>query len=143
MPYRFEWDNTNNILLSFYSGVLTMDEVRKTYLDAEPYYDNSTGLVHNIIHMKDGDFSTKINMKDLMNIPEGTRYAEKYRERIGWSVYIGMRDNPFYQMVTAIRMQNANLRMRWFDEMEEAYTFLHENGMIESPDIPADVKSKM
>ncbi len=136
MPYHFEWDYNNNILLSFYSGVLTMEEIRQTYLDAEAYYDNSTGLIHNIIYMTGADFNEKVNAKDLMNIPEGTAYAEKYRDRIGWTVYVGLRENPLYHMVTTIRMQHANLRMSWFDTMDEAYTFLYQNGMINSPANP-------
>jgi len=136
MPFRYEWDAKNNVLVNFYSGEITQDEIRQTYLDAEPYFDNSTGLVHNILHLTHSSFDHTIKTDKLFNIPEVANYANKYRERIGWSLYVGHKDNALYQMVSAINMQKSNLRMRWFNTMDEAYQFLHDNGMIESPDNP-------
>jgi len=136
MPFQYEWDAENNILINFYTGEVSLEEAKQTYVEAAPFFENSTGVIHNIINLTNGYFAPDIKVTTFTNLPESIAYAEKYRERIGWSLYLGHKDNPLYQMITSINMQKNNLRMRWLDTMDDAYQFLYDNGMIESPKNP-------
>jgi len=136
MPFQYEWDEKNNVLINFYSGEITIEEVKQTYRDAEHYYDNSIGTVHNIIHLTKSDFYKTIRQDKMFSLPEAMHYAEKYRDRIGWSLYVGHKNNALYRMISSINMQRQKLRLKWFDEMDEAYQFLYEEGLIESAQSP-------
>jgi len=132
MPYQYVWDADNNILLNFYSDVITLEEANQSYIDAEPYYDNSTGIVHNIIDLTNANMYDLIKADTLLTSPYATAYAEKYRDRIGWTVFVGRRDNSLYRAVFKIRMARNDLKMHWGDDLDSAYQFLYERQAIPS-----------
>jgi len=136
MPYQYEWDAENNTLINFYSDVITLEEANQSYIDAEPYYDKNTGLIHNIIDLTHANMYDAIKEDTLLTSPQATKYATKYRDRIGWTIFVGRRDNAVYQSVFKVRMAKNDLKMHWVDDLNEAYQFLYENQAISSPNNP-------
>lgn len=100
-----------------------MDDMSAAGIAALEALDESTQIIHVFFDMAQ---MTKLvpSLNELLNRPRAKRFYE--HPHMGWSIYIGPKDNPFFQFVSSTITQNFGAKMRWYHTEDEALTFVGE-----------------
>ena len=118
MPYKISWYIPDEVVYIHYSGIVCVDELRKSLQEAYNYMESSPRhLVHTISDVV--DVVTPTTIKDSMKI---IREVGSH-PRTGWTVSIREK-SPLVKMGSAMGSSIFGLRFRAFDTLEQAMVHL-------------------
>ena len=121
MPYKTEWYVEKRIILTSYTGIINVEDIRGQIDETHALIEQGTPLIHSIIDLSQIEKWPPLNVVNefrAMNI-------ESVRERIGWSIIVA--NNVVLKFGSALFAPIFNLRQRIFSTLEEALAFLQEN----------------
>ncbi len=120
MSFRLSWAVEHRIILCQYIGHITLETVNEAARKAVPMVENGQQPIHFIMDVQE--------MSGLhYGVQEGASRQFPFDiHSIGWIVYVGSRENAFYQFMATALAQYHGLRMRWFETMQEALAFLKD-----------------
>lgn len=121
MPCEAGWLLKDQVFEIIYRGDVTTEDTQQAGRAVLPVLDNATGIVHVIFNMTEiTHLSAKLG--DMANSPRMSAFYS--HPHIGWTIYIGPENNPFYHFVAVALAQKHSGRMRWFTHQGEAMIFL-------------------
>ena len=121
MPYQTVWYVEKRIILTSYTGIINVEDIRGQIDETHALIEQGTPLIHSIIDLSQIEKWPPLNVVNefrAMNI-------ESVRERIGWSVIVA--NNVLLKFGSALFAPIFNLRQRIFSTLDEALIFLQEN----------------
>ena len=121
MPYKTGWYVEKRIILTSYTGIINVEDIRGQIDETHALIEQGTPLIHSIIDLSQIEKWPPLNVVNefrAMNI-------ESVRERIGWSVIVA--NNVLLKFGSALFAPIFNLRQRIFSTLDEALIFLQEN----------------
>ncbi|MBC8170452.1 MAG: hypothetical protein H7X77_02230 [Anaerolineae bacterium] len=119
MPYHIDWLVKDRVLLTTFSGVLTLDELIEFIDTIMLEIQQGQPMVHHVSNSL-GMERVEFSLKTLQTL---TR-AKKIVDALGWQIDINR--NPLLKMISGIASQFANARTRTFATADEAISFLKE-----------------
>jgi hypothetical protein len=118
-----DWLLQDKIILVDNAQALTVYEIQQSISEVLDLIDYGNPPVHLIMDLTDVSLIVP-SVAELLRIPE---MGELYTHRsLSWTMYVGNRQNPAYQLMAAIVAQNFRARIRWADTRTDALTFLAE-----------------
>ena len=121
MPYQTGWYVEKRIIVTRYTGIIHVEDIRGQIDETHTLIEQGTPLIHSIIDLSQIEKWPPLNVVNefrSMNI-------ESVRERLGWSIIIA--NNVVLKFGTALFAPIFKLRQRIFSTLGEALTFLQEN----------------
>lgn len=121
MPYQTEWYVAKRIIVTTYTGNISIEDIHGQIEETRRLINEGTPLIHSIIDL------SKIDKWPPLNVVNEFRAMdiEAVRERIGWSIIVA--NNMVLKFGSSLFAPIFNLRQRIFTTVDEALTFLHEN----------------
>jgi hypothetical protein len=121
MPYQTRWYVEKRIIVTTYTGIIHIEDIRGQIDETHVLIEQGTPLIHSIIDLSQIEKWPPLNVVNefrSMNI-------ESVRVRIGWSIIVA--NNVVLKFGSALFAPVFNLRQRIFSNLDEALTFLQEN----------------
>jgi hypothetical protein len=121
MPYQTRWYVEKRIILTSYTGIIGVEDIRGQIDETHVLIEEGTPLIHSIIDLSQIEKWPPLNVVNefrSMNI-------ESVRERIGWSIIVA--NNVVLKFGSALFSPIFKLRQRIFSNLGEALAFLQEN----------------
>lgn len=120
MPYQIDWYIKDEIIYTYFSGIVTHDDLRESSIKTFQMIESSPrALVHHIADS--GDVVKSISLKDLVNVVREVGH----HPRVGWSFSIRQKAG-LPKMMAAIGTSIFKMRYRSFDTLEETLKFLKD-----------------
>lgn len=121
MPYQTEWYVAKRIIVTTYTGNISIEDIHGQIEETRRLINEGTPLIHSIIDL------SKIDKWPPLNVVNEFRAMdiEAVRERIGWSIIVA--NNMVLKFGSSLFAPIFNLRQRIFTTVDEALAFLHEN----------------
>ncbi len=120
MPYKVEWLVENRVLISRYTGILTMEDARGQVKEGNAMLRNGIPLTHSIVDMTGVDklpplqAASEFMSTDLSDV----------RDKLGWTIIIT--NNKFLKFASSLFVPMFKVRQRFFGSLDEALAFLQE-----------------
>ena len=121
MPYQTTWYVDKRIILTSYTGVIRVEDIRGQIDETHAMIEVGTPLIHSIIDLSQIEKWPPLNVVNEFRSMD----IESVRDRIGWSIIVA--NNVVLKFGSALFAPIFNLRQRIFSNLDEALTFLHEN----------------
>ena len=121
MPYQTKWYIEKRIILTSYTGIIQIEDIRGQIDETHMMIEQGTPLVHSIIDLSQIEKWPPLNVVNEFRSMD----IESVRERIGWSIIVA--NNVVLKFGSALFAPIFNLRQRIFSNLDEALTFLQEN----------------
>ncbi len=121
MPYQTGWYVENRIILTRYTGIIRVEDIRGQIDETHALIEQGIPLVHSIIDLSQIEKWPPLNVVNEFRSMD----IESVRERIGWSIIVA--NNVVLKFGSSLFAPIFNLRQRIFSTADEALTFLHEN----------------
>jgi len=121
MPYQTQWYVEKRIILTSYTGIIGVEDIRGQIDETHVLIEEGTPLIHSIIDLSQIEKwppLSVVNEFRSMNI-------DSVRERIGWSIIVA--NNVVLKFGSALFSPIFKLRQRIFSNLDEALAFLQEN----------------
>lgn len=121
MPYQTGWAVENRLIVTRYTGVITIEDIRGQIDVTHALIEQGTPMIHSIIDL------TNIEKWPPFNVVNEFRAMdiESVRERIGWSIIVA--NSVVLKFGSALFAPVFNLRQRIFSTYDEALDFLQEH----------------
>lgn len=118
MSFRLSWELETRIVLCQYIGHMSLETVNEAARKVVPYIETGQPPIHFIMDVQE--------MTGLhYGVQEGAaRQLPFDTKSVGWVVYVGSKENAFYQFMANALAQVQGVKMRWFEKKEEALAFL-------------------
>lgn len=120
MAIEIDWLIPNRIILSKFTGTMTLEDVEGWLEIQMKMVEEGTPLVHHISNSLELDW-VEIRLKTFQTLMKGISKSENF----GW--HIEITKNPVNRMVSNIVTQFAKVHTRSYTNMEQALAFLKEN----------------
>jgi len=121
MPYQTTWYVEKRIILTSYTGIIRVEDIRGQIDETHAMIEVGTPLIHSIIDLSQIEKWPPLNVVNEFRSMD----IESVRDRIGWSIIVA--NNVVLKFGSALFAPIFNLRQRIFSNLDEALTFLHEN----------------
>ena len=121
MPYQTTWYVEKRIILTSYTGIIRVEDIRGQIDETHAMIEGGTPLIHSIIDLSQIEKWPPLNVVNEFRSMD----IESVRDRIGWSIIVA--NNVVLKFGSALFAPIFNLRQRIFSNLDEALTFLHEN----------------
>ena len=121
MPYQTRWYVEKRIILTSYTGIIGVEDIRGQIDETHALIEEGIPLIHSIIDLSQIEKwppLSVVNEFRSMNI-------DSVRERIGWSIIVA--NNVVLKFGSALFSPIFKLRQRIFSNLDEALAFLQEN----------------
>src|SRR5688572_8505760 len=120
MPVQIEWLIPKRVIMSRFSGVISLEDIEGWLAILTKMVDEGTPLVHHISDNLQIE-SIDVSLKTFQVLIKGIKKADHF----GW--YLSVTTNPINRMIAALVSQFAGIRVRTYWTFEEALSFLKEN----------------
>ncbi len=121
MPYQTGWYVESRIILTRYTGIIRVEDIRGQIDETRTLIEEGTPLVHSIIDLGQIEKWPPLNVVNEFRSMD----IESVRERMGWSIIVA--NNMVLKFGSSLFAPIFNLRQRIFSTVDEALTFLYEN----------------
>ncbi len=121
MPYQTGWYAENRIILTRYTGIIGVEDIRGQIAETHTLIEQGTPLIHSIIDLSQIDKWPPLNVVNEFRAMD----IEAVRGRIGWSIIVA--NNMVLKFGSSLFAPIFNLRQRIFSSLDEALNFLQEN----------------
>lgn len=121
MPYRVEWLLENRVVLSVYTGLMSLEDARGQVREANALLRQGIPLTHSVIDMTEVtrlpplQATSEFMSTDLTDV----------RDKLGWTLIIT--NNKFLKFASSLFVPMFKVRQRFFGSMDEALKFLQED----------------
>jgi len=123
MPYQTTWYIEKRIILTSYTGIIHVEDIRGQIGETHAMIEQGTPLIHSIIDLSQIEKWPPLSVVNEFRSMD----IESVRERIGWSIIVA--NNVVLKFGSALFAPIFNLRQRIFSNLDEALTFLQENDL--------------
>jgi hypothetical protein len=118
MPYKINWLIDQQVLFTHMWGENSIQDYVAFFRESEALYDQGNGQVHTIVDAT--------HTQATPNVLELKRALPKTpHPNLGWG--LGIVDNPIARFVINIASTSSNQKVRQFNTLEAALTFLREH----------------
>ena len=121
MPYQTGWYVESRIILTRYTGIIRVEDIRGQIDETRTLIEEGIPLVHSIIDLSQIEKWPPLNVVNEFRSMD----IESVRERMGWSIIVA--NNMVLKFGSSLFAPIFNLRQRIFSTVDEALTFLYEN----------------
>ncbi len=121
MPYQTGWYVENRIILTSYTGIIRVEDIRGQIDETHTLIEQGIPLVHSIIDLSQIEKWPPLNVVNEFRSMD----IESVREQLGWSIIVA--NNMVLKFGSSLFAPIFNLRQRIFSTLDEALIFLHEN----------------
>jgi|GEM_PF-4027797 len=123
------WHQPNTAVYTRYHGELSINDIKEVMGNIGTFYEASDAIhIHQIVDVRDVTQAKVEELAAYLTMPEHIKFMEQHGERLGWRLYIGRKEDKFFQMSFALMAQKNSYRMRTFETLEEVEQFLAEEG---------------
>lgn len=120
MPFKVAWYVENRVILTRYTGVITVDDIHLQMNQTKELIHQGTPLIHSIIDLSQIEKWPPLN---VVNEFRSTDISE-LRTKMGWSIIVA--NNVILKFGTALFTPIFKLRQRVFSTLDEALAFLQQ-----------------
>lgn len=121
MPYQTGWAVENRLIVTRYTGVITIEDIRGQIDVTHALIEQGTPMIHSIIDLSNIEKWPPLNVVNEFRAMD----IESVRERIGWSIIVA--NSVVLKFGSALFAPVFNLRQRIFSTYDEALDFLQEH----------------
>lgn len=120
MPFKVAWYVENRVILTRYTGVITVEDIHLQMSQTKELIHQGTPLIHSIIDLSQIEKWPPLN---VVNEFRSTDISD-LRTKMGWSIIVA--NNVILKFGTALFTPIFKLRQRVFSTVDEALAFLQQ-----------------
>jgi hypothetical protein len=124
MPYQTGWSVENRLIVTRYTGIITVEDIRGQIDETHALMEQGTPMIHSIIDLSNIEKWPPLSVVNEFRAMD----IESVRERIGWSIIVA--NSVVLKFGSALFAPVFNLRQRIFSTLDEALDFLQEHDPI-------------
>ncbi len=121
MPYQTGWYVEKRVILTNYTGIIGIEDIRGQIEETRFMIEQGTPLIHSIIDLSQIEKWPPLNVVNEFRSMD----IEAVRERMGWSIIVA--NNVLLKFGSSLFAPIFNLRQRIFSNLDESLAFLQEN----------------
>jgi hypothetical protein len=119
MPYTIGWHIPDRVVLITFEGTMTLDDIDHMNLDTMALVGQGVPPIHVVS-----------DLLAMERYPTSIQEISKFirndmKARLGWTIVITR--NKLVRFMSAIIIQLTGARLRFFDTLDDALIFLHDN----------------